>query len=219
MDLFDTVRREWPVIRQAPALFLTSLAVLSLCIGSLMYLLFKANLDRKNDLIKTLQDQLSIRSGETAQHKNALARPELRLSMSGGSVFVPNAPDMRSRLTGLALDARVWNTGTPGVATDWVLKVTPKGGEPVVAQLTKIPDRLDLQGPINSTVIHGADELDVRTLRMPISDTPVEGTLLFYVPLDREVVMAGTTRLELTVKDAYGSESGVSQVMGDWVHR
>jgi hypothetical protein len=65
-------------------------------------------------------------------------KPELRLSMSGANVFTPDALDVRSRLTGVALDVKVWNTGAPSVATDWTLAVIPQGKTPVLGQLTEI---------------------------------------------------------------------------------
>ncbi len=47
--------------------------------------------------------------------------------MSGGNVFNPDAPDLRNRLTGIALNLKVWNTGAPCVATDWTLAVIAQG--------------------------------------------------------------------------------------------
>jgi hypothetical protein len=56
MDLIEQLRREWSVVRQAPLLHVATLAILAIGIGTVEYFIFKANLDRKNDLIKTLQD-------------------------------------------------------------------------------------------------------------------------------------------------------------------
>jgi hypothetical protein len=56
MDWLDEVRKEWPVIRQAPLLFIGSLTVLCIAMGIAIWGIFKGNLERKNDLIKTLQD-------------------------------------------------------------------------------------------------------------------------------------------------------------------
>ena len=98
--------------------------------------------------------------------------------------------------------------------------VIPKGGLPVVAQLTMIPDNLRLGGgSINSAVIRASDALDVKTAKDPVAATPADGTLLFYVPLKKPVVLDPSTRLELSVKDIHGSESVARQLMGDWLQR
>ena len=146
-------------------------------------------------------------------------KPELRLSLFGGNVFIPDAPDVRDRLTGIHLRAMIWNTGAPSVATSWALTVVPQAETPVRGQLTAIADRVRAAGSINSAVIRGADALDVKTRRESISATPVEGDLLFYCEIAKEVVMRPTTRLELAVKDIYGKESVFTQLMGDWLSR
>jgi hypothetical protein len=148
-----------------------------------------------------------------------LQKPELRLSMSGANVFTPDAQDVRERLTGIALNVKVWNTGTPCVATDWSLAVIAQGKTPALAQLTRIPEHLSLGGPINSTVIHASDALDVKTSANPISTQLVDGTLLFYVQMKRAVVLQKSTRLELAVTDIYGTKTLTSQIMGDWLGR
>jgi len=145
------------------------------------------------------------------------AKPELRLSMSGGNVFVPDAADVRAHLTGIALDVQVWNTGAPSVATGWELSVVPPGFRPVSAQLTAIPEHLQLAGDINSKVLHAADALDVKTGTAPIGSIPVRGTLLFYVKLAQQIILSPSTRLELVVLDVYSSRSIARQTMGNWL--
>jgi len=83
-----------------------------------------------------------------------------------------------------------------------------------------IPDNLRLGGgSINSAVIRASDALDVKTAKDPVAATPADGTLLFYVPLKKPVVLDPSTRLELSVKDIHGSESVARQLMGDWLQR
>lgn len=66
----------------------------------------------------------------------------MMVSMLGGNVFVPDAPDMKDRLTGIQINARIWNVGSPSVATEWSLMVVPQGMLPVIAQLTEAPELL-----------------------------------------------------------------------------
>jgi hypothetical protein len=153
-------------------------------------------------------------SSEPPSPKN----PDLRRSISeGGNVFIPVAEDLRvrDRFTGIALKAKIWNVGAPSVAIEWSLFVIPQNVTPVVAQLTTIPESLRLEGPINS-VIRASDSLEAKTKTVPVKMTPVEGVLLFVVPLTQEIVLIPSTRLELTVKDINGIETKVSKLIGDW---
>jgi hypothetical protein len=76
-----------------------------------------------------------------------------------------------------------------------------------------------LGGPINSAVIRSSESLPEKTKVTPISNAPVEGKLLFYVPMKLEIVRAASTRLELMIKDMYGTETRVTKLMGDWLAR
>lgn len=146
-------------------------------------------------------------------------QPNLMLSMIGAGVFDPDATDMRGVWTGIGINAKIWNTGTSSVATEWLLFVIPENETPVIAQLTEIPDSLRVSGSINSTVIRASESLESKTKNMPVGTTPVEGTLLFYVAMRREIILKPSTRLELIVKDINGKETKVTKVMGDWMHR
>jgi hypothetical protein len=139
-------------------------------------------------------------------------RPNLRLSLLGGNIFTPDAKDVRNRLTGIVLDISVWNTGAPSVATEWSLFVVAQNAAPVPAQVTEIPEALRLGGLINSAVIRSSESLQDKTKVTPISNAPVQGKLLFYVTMKLEIVRAASTRLELTVKDMYGTESRVTKL-------
>jgi hypothetical protein len=57
-ELIKTIREEIPVIRQAPLTICLSVLLLTSLAAGLIYLAFKENLTRKDDLIKTLQQQL-----------------------------------------------------------------------------------------------------------------------------------------------------------------
>lgn len=142
------------------------------------------------------------------------------LSLIGGNIFVPEISDNAcNSLTGITLTAKIWNTGEPSLATEWLLFVIPENSIPVIAQLTTMPKTLRIGGKFNSTVIQGSESLEVKTSNTPVQTIPVEGTLLFYVSIKQEVVMAATTRLELIVKDIFGKETKAIQVMGDWLLR
>ena len=82
-----------------------------MAISSTEYLLFKANLENKNDFIKTLQEHLGSERRHEPPSPSSVAKPELRISMSGANIFVPGDPDIKNRLTGIALGANIWNTG------------------------------------------------------------------------------------------------------------
>jgi hypothetical protein len=145
--------------------------------------------------------------------------PDFRLSIEGANVFDSDATDMRDRYSGIALNVTIWNTGAASRAMDWNLFVVPQGIEPVLAQFAQIPEVLRLGGQYNSVVIRRSEALDLKTKNTPLETAPVEGVLLFYVPLKKEMVQAPTTRWELVVKDMYGKESKVTRLIGDWAQR
>lgn len=146
----------------------------------------------------------------------AAARPELRLIMLGSNVFIPDsAPNM----TGIGLDARVWNTGASSIAVSWSLTIMPKGKTPVLAQFTKMPEMLRAGGELNSAILRASDSLEAKTLKEPIKSTPIDGVLLFYVKLPQSVIIDGETWWELSVTDMYGVESTTRKKLGDWIGR
>jgi hypothetical protein len=143
------------------------------------------------------------------------SRPALKISISGGNVFVPGVPQW-NRYTGIALDAKIWNTGKPSAATEWTLIVMPKGVTPIHAQLLNIPDELRLGGTEIGIIVHASDDLLTKTEKMEITELPTYGKLLFLIKMDQAKVLEGSTRLLLSVKDIYGMESIATQTVGDW---
>ena len=162
---------------------------------------------------------LLISSQRSGSETQSARQPKLRLSMAGANIFIPDAMDMHNRFTGIGINAKVWNTGAPSVATEWLLFVIPENGTPVVGQLTAIPESLRLGGAVNSTIIRASDSLESKTKNTQVQTTPIEGTLLFYVAMKKEVVQAPSTRLELIVKDINGEETKATQLIGDWLQR
>jgi hypothetical protein len=61
VNLLETIRAEWPVIKQAPVTILLSTLLLVAAATGVIYLAFHENLARKDDLIHTLQDQLKAK--------------------------------------------------------------------------------------------------------------------------------------------------------------
>lgn len=145
-------------------------------------------------------------------------RPQIMLSLLGGNIFNPKAPDLRF-LTGIALDVRIWNNGRPSPITEWRLTVIPPGRSPAIAQLTEISDLLRLGGAKNSAVLRTADDLSRKLAHEDVGTKPTDGTVLFYVKLDKPLVMLDETQIELSVKDLFGKETVVKQRMGDWLSR
>jgi len=144
------------------------------------------------------------------------ARPELHVKLLGANVFIP---DQWPSVTGIGLQTRVWNTGALSIVTDWTLKVIPNGKQAVVAQLTEMPNVLTATGEISTGILRAEDSLEKKTRTAQVGITPVDGTLLFYIPLPRDVVRANDTTWELTAKDIYEKETAVSQLLGNWIGR
>jgi len=159
---------------------------------------------------------LGNRSPRQLTEVYALQKPELHLTIMGGNVFVP---DTVPGWTGIGLNARIWNTGTPSTATSWSMVVIPNGGQRVVAQLTEIPNVLLAKGQVNSAKLLAEDSLETKTISTQIGMTPISGTLLFYVALPQVVVNDPGTVWEISVKDVYEKETTVHLLVGNWLQR
>lgn len=159
-----------------------------------------------------LSYHLAHRAPSVAQ---TVSRPNLHLAVDGGNIFT--APD--AGWTGIGVNARVWNTGSPRIAGGWAMTITPRGGVTVRAQLTKIPASLIATGPFNTATIKASDSLSDKAQAAPIGEIPISGILLFYTVLPKAIVEAPDTVWTIAVKDAYGRESSVNQRVGDWLQR
>ena len=149
-------------------------------------------------------------------------KPSLQPLMLGGNVFKPdNATGLSfTEVTGIALTAKIWNTGAPSVATDWTLEVIPKESNPISTQYCQMPPKLTLgAGTPTYIALHSKDSLAAKTDTKPIGETPIQGILLFYAPLGKDIVMSPDTRLRLIVKDIHGQPTAVEQLMGEWLSR
>jgi hypothetical protein len=97
--------------------FWGALAGLALLLGSWILRLVR----RKSHHKIHMSPDADSPKGQAVERQQG-SRPELRLSLLGGNIFVPDgAPE----LTGIALNARIWNTGEPSAATGWALTIIP----------------------------------------------------------------------------------------------
>jgi hypothetical protein len=147
---------------------------------------------------------------------SAPQKPELHLVIPSANVFVPVA---EPELTGIGVEARVWNTGVPSIATEWTMKIIPNGKVPATAQLTVMPNVLEATGEFNSAKLLASNSLESKTKITPIGITPVSGVLLFYVALPKNVVQSPDTSWEIGVKDIYERETAVAKLVGDWLSK
>lgn len=166
----------------------------------------------RNERIELLGQQLSVAKGAPQQLKSP---PDFRLSMLGANIFVPD--QVTQPITGIALDVRIMNAGVPSIATDWNLVVTEINGHTINAQLTRVPNRLTLNGKGGKVAIRDTNSLDVLAYQQPIqTGKGVEGTLLFYVKVPKSDVLQST--FHLSVKDVTGKEVSATQYVRDWMN-
>lgn len=145
-------------------------------------------------------------------HGERAVKPAIKLFMMGGNIF--SSALNGEPMTGIAIDARVWNVGNPAAIVRWRLEIIPID-TPFSCDLSEIPDTLTLNGPVQ-TVIHGADALDKRVGVQLVGAAPFQGRLLFYSELPQATVMSPNTRLRLIAEDVYGTEYKTEQLMGAW---
>jgi len=215
--LLEELRNEWPVIKQAPLVFFGTLAIMAAAIWGAIYFFYKANLDRKSDLIATLQGELATRQPQSSPRDEvaAMNAPNLRILLQGGNIFVP---DQKPTWTGIALDAIIINTGRPSVALDWGMSIIPPTGTPVRAQLSDLPKSLVARGPAGNSYLSDAESLAQSTLTDPLqTNVPRSGKLLFYVVLPKKTVLDSV--FEVTVTDASGRSFMARQNVRDWLQR
>jgi len=214
--LLDELRKEWPVITQAPVLFGTVTVAIIGSIWAIFQQMYKTTIERKNELIKTLQDQLSnIPVTQVVSPPPPADPPNFAIQIDGGNVFIP---DQMPDLTGIALEVLIINSGSPSIARDWQLSVAPLSGAPKTAQITRIPKSLTLAGGGNTVPLTEADSLVESCLdHLLEAGKPRRGTILFYIALPKSNVMQSV--FELTVKDAKGNLFQARRDMNDWMTR
>lgn len=172
--------------------------------------------------IDAYESKLGVSTPDEAQSKvlgleRQLSKPEIRLNLLGGNIFDPTAAPWKDQICGIALDVRVWNTGSPSIITEWGLVIVSRGNTPIIAQLTKMPEQLTATGEYNGAILRATDALDTKTAFNEVGRGVVEGILLFYARIKRDDLEHPDTRLELYAKDAYERETKAVIRMGQWL--
>jgi hypothetical protein len=172
-------------------------------------------LDNQGEVNRALFDHNTFNSptGRSAGDVAVKSKPELRLLMLGGNIFNPNEP---KNLTALNLSVRVWNTGGETTIPEWKLVVVQRDGPVVTAQYQLMANTIVASGPNVNSVMLPSENIGETTANNPIGIKPITGTVLFSVNLAKNIVTAADTRLVLSIKDIYGTETTASQRMGDW---
>ena len=146
--------------------------------------------------------------------RTVASTPQFRLLfLNSGNIFVYSPPGLHGSLTGITLDAKIWNTGTPSVVSSWSILVDPENGNSAGGQSVEIRAPMHIKGRYVSPTIRPSDSLDAKTAFTKVGQTPVEGTLLFYVPLRESDVLNST--VTLTAKDIYGNPYSITVYMRD----
>jgi hypothetical protein len=140
---------------------------------------------------------------------------DFKITMMGGNIFIP---DKRPDLTGIALNVRIRNAGTPSIATDWALEVILPDGTSIRPQLTQLPKTLTLKGKSGVVNLSSSESLDSLTFSRNIDTaSPAEGQLLFYTPTPKTLIENPQTVLILSVQDIAGKTFSSTQKIGAWL--
>jgi hypothetical protein len=131
------------------------------------------------------------------EQKGEVAHPNIHLLISHMNIYCYSA-----NTTGIALIAKIWNTGNPVRIIDWYLEIIPEGQIPKKAVYRQFPDILTLTGNPN-IIIHSHESLDKKIGVNPISDVPIEGYLLFIVDASKDIIFQPLSAFHLSVKDIY----------------
>jgi hypothetical protein len=223
-EVWKWLQGEWGMIAATPVSFALCVLLFSASIAYLTYSYLSHRYEeRYSERLATMQATIDFQAAQLAQSQigprspsvERNLKPDLKISLLGGHVFVPDNPHINP-LTGIALDTRVWNVGAPSVATEWRLIVIPAGHMPVIGKYTEMAGDIRASGERDSAVIRVSDALHAKTNLEPISETPLSGVLVFFVNLDKATVLREDTILELSVHDIFGKETVRRQRMGDW---
>lgn len=141
--------------------------------------------------------------------------PEFRINLLGANVFKPTG---NSDITGILIDARIWNTGTPSIITEIELVLFLEGHTTISTQFTTMPDRLNLSGQnAGALVLAERDDIERKVTSTAVGASLVEGKALFYAKVTRAKVLHSDTRFEFSIRDIYGKRTTVSKAMNEWL--
>lgn len=138
-------------------------------------------------------------------------RPNVGLHIDGANIFVP---DENTSMTGIALNAKVWNAGSDTILIDWDLRILPADAPAVAAQITIMPPLISMQ---HGEPIKGSESLLDRLGSRPVPSTPLEGILLFYAKIPKQLVIDPDTVIELCARDIHSNSFTFKHRMGDWL--
>lgn len=171
--------------------------------------------DRRKQPIKLSQTGRNDVEVDRIQQATRPLPPDIKAYLMGGSIF--ESTEFPGGATGLTINLKVWNIGSPTLIIKWELYIIPRGHTPEKAQYTEMPDVLRLNGAINSAVVKGADSIAKKLENTELEKNPVGGTLLFYSRLPKNAVIDKHTRLELVIHDLNGGEHKFEQLIGEWL--
>lgn len=228
MNFLLHLRQEWEVISKTPFACVICV-IIGFAVGTWYYSEQVATLNNQVNFWKDRATATPVATatatvtGAAAPSSPASAssgtKAHFTLNMTGGCFFV--SPSDHS-VTGIVLDANIRNSGASSVATDWRLKVAPKGRAPMAAEYQAIPEQMNVLCDPPLT-LHSKDNLadkvvGKRVLPLPGFNAKVEsGKLLFYIRLPQNVVADDATQLTLSVQDIAGNVFETQAAVGSWL--
>lgn len=176
----------------APGLFWLSSALCGLCL--IMYIIEKR------------------RSAGDGKPVASSHQPALKLALSGGNIFVPDAA---KNLTGIALNTSVWNIGAPSAAIAWGIEVVGANGRRASTHAHAIPPKITLRGAPDCEIL--SESSLIEKTKTPVTKEPITGVLLFYVDMPKDQIEHPAATLEVWVTDIFGARTAVKQGMKSWL--
>jgi hypothetical protein len=139
-------------------------------------------------------------------------QPDFKLSLLGAELFTPKTPKGKlfPKTTGFIIDLEIRNAGAPSIATDWQMSVTPKGKTPIKADF-QVLKKTNFTVPHDFTFVDAVSKTAIGT-----GELKGPGSLIFFVPLARPVILDPDTRIEVRVQDINGHTFAAEKRMGDW---
>ncbi len=164
--------------------------------------------EKNKELEKKIVDLENINNVKKAEETKPT---NIGLLMTGLNIFhIDN-----SNLSGILIDTKIWNTGTPCAIIEWILRITPKEQSTQKAHYRNIPETFTLSG--NPTItIHSSESLEYKISTNEINNTPIEGKLYFCTKLTLETVTNPSTIFNLSVKDITGNYYHQSKSIKDF---
>lgn len=122
--------------------------------------------------------------------------PRLLLSMMRPDLFTPTG---MNGMTGVIVNAKIWNVGQPSVVTGWALTITPRDGSPQRQEnaVPINPAGLHIEG-VSALNISATEDITIKTKSVKVQKVPVEGVARFYFLAPMNVVSASDFVLTAT---------------------